>query len=318
MPPPRTTSATSATAAIGAMCSAIRRAVLLDDRSGRGRRRARAAAKIARASYGGASVVLAPPRPTSSRGVARRPPTRTGRPPRRARQREVDLAGRAVAAAVQLAAEDEAGAEAGADREEREVVDPARDALPALTERGEVDVVLERDRQAEASRSSPPNSAPSRPATLVASVSARLGVDDARDADDDAVDQARGQPGRLERARRGGRDRLERPSASDAASSTSCRARISPAGRRSRRAGSARRGRARGRARRREPARSRRRRSSARPGRAPPRARARRRAATAARARRSASRSRPGARSRRARSARRHGSSRARCARSGP
>ena len=48
-----------------------------------------------------------------------------------------------MAAAVQLAAQHEPGAEAGADREEDEVVDAAGDAPPLLAERGEVDVVLD-------------------------------------------------------------------------------------------------------------------------------------------------------------------------------
>src|SRR5262249_49968841 len=64
--------------------------------------------------------------------------------------REVELARRAVVAAVQLAAQDEAGSEAGADREEDEVVDAARDPTPALAERGEVDAVLDRDRRPDA------------------------------------------------------------------------------------------------------------------------------------------------------------------------
>src|SRR5213078_4673636 len=64
-------------------------------------------------------------------------------------QREIDLARGAVAAAVELAAEDDACAHARADREEDEIVDATRNSLPLLTERGEVDVVLQRDRQAE-------------------------------------------------------------------------------------------------------------------------------------------------------------------------
>ena len=58
-------------------------------------------------------------------------------------EREVDLAGSAVMAAVQLAAQDETGAHARADREEGEVVDAAGDAAPLLADGGEVDVVLE-------------------------------------------------------------------------------------------------------------------------------------------------------------------------------
>ena len=51
--------------------------------------------------------------------------------------------------AVQLVAKYETGAEPGADRDEDEVFDAARDTSPAFAERGQVDVVLERDRQAE-------------------------------------------------------------------------------------------------------------------------------------------------------------------------
>ena len=54
-----------------------------------------------------------------------------------------------MSAAVELSAQHEADAEAGADRQEDEVVDAARDALPLLAQRSEVDVVLEGDREAE-------------------------------------------------------------------------------------------------------------------------------------------------------------------------
>src|SRR4029079_1577615 len=66
-------------------------------------------------------------------------------------QREIDLAGRAVRAAMELAAEDEACAHARTYREEDEVGDPSGDALPALAKRGQVDVVLERHREIEGS-----------------------------------------------------------------------------------------------------------------------------------------------------------------------
>ena len=61
----------------------------------------------------------------------------------------VDLAGGAVAAGVQLTAEHESHAQARADREEREVVDAARHALPFLAERSQVDVVHERHLEPE-------------------------------------------------------------------------------------------------------------------------------------------------------------------------
>src|SRR5207244_12985967 len=63
--------------------------------------------------------------------------------------REVELAGGAVVAAVQLSAEDDSATQAGADRQEREVLHAATDAEPLLAERGEVDVVVERDRERE-------------------------------------------------------------------------------------------------------------------------------------------------------------------------
>src|SRR5206468_3723730 len=61
----------------------------------------------------------------------------------------VELAGCAVAPAMQLAAQHESRTEARSDRDEREVVHAARDAAPLLAERGEVDVVLEVDRAVE-------------------------------------------------------------------------------------------------------------------------------------------------------------------------
>src|SRR5439155_15689671 len=63
--------------------------------------------------------------------------------------RVVELACGAVAAAMQLAAKHEPGAEAGPDRDEHEVVDAARDAAPLLAERRQVDVVLELHRALE-------------------------------------------------------------------------------------------------------------------------------------------------------------------------
>src|SRR5581483_9258116 len=64
-------------------------------------------------------------------------------------QRVVDLAGGAVVAAVQRTLDDEPGAEAGADRDEDEVVDAARHASPLLAECGQVDVVVQEDRDPE-------------------------------------------------------------------------------------------------------------------------------------------------------------------------
>ena len=57
---------------------------------------------------------------------------------------------------MELAAQDEPGAQPGADREEDEVLDAARDARPVLAEGGEVDVVLEGDRETRAARRASP------------------------------------------------------------------------------------------------------------------------------------------------------------------
>src|SRR5437867_174842 len=91
---------------------------------------------------------------------------------------------------MQLAFEDEPHAHPGADRQEREVVDAPSDAEPPLAERGEVDVVLQRDGDLETV------------AELVAERASleardvrgqpyrsRVRLDDARNADHRAVDQ---------------------------------------------------------------------------------------------------------------------------------
>ena len=210
--------------------------------------------------------------------------------------------------------EHEPGADAGADREEREVVHAARDAAPLLADGGEVDVVLERHRQARgaaaARRRAPRPRARTPPARLIVPSS----LDDARHADDapSIALAAAVAPRAATRSR-------------SIASSTASRRRRAARrpgargsrrrGRRSRRAGSGRRRRGRARAPPRAPARRTPRRSSARPGAARPRAPGPPRAATAARGRRSAWRCPPAARSPRARSARPRGSPPARCAR---
>ena len=76
----------------------------------------------------------------------------------------------------------------GADREEEEVVDTARDPLPVLAERGEVDVVLERDGEAEAvlEVAAERDALEPRDARRQRDP-APLGIDDAGDADDGAV-----------------------------------------------------------------------------------------------------------------------------------
>src|SRR4029453_16458894 len=58
---------------------------------------------------------------------------------------QIELSGRAVPAAMELAAQDEAGAEPGPDGEEAEVLPATRDPEPVLSERCEIDVVLDTD-----------------------------------------------------------------------------------------------------------------------------------------------------------------------------
>ena len=207
MPPPRTTSSTSATAAIGARWSAIRRAT--SSTTAHARRVAGAGGGEDRARVGARLGVVA--------GRARRPGG-ADRVDRLAEpgEGEVELAGGAVAAAVELAAEHEPCAHAGADGEEDEVGDAARDALPLLAQRGEVDVVLERDREVERRLELvAETSRPSSPATFSVSCSVPSRGDHAGHADDDAVDQRGVECGRARAARRVGgrsrRSRLRRP-----------------------------------------------------------------------------------------------------------
>ena len=197
--------------------------------------------------------------------------------------------------------EHEPGAEARADREEREVVDAARDAEPLLAERGEVDVVLERDGQPEP-RARARRRARAPRARAMSDVRAHgpgVAVDDARDADDDAVDPLGRELGRGDqrvaqrRRSRRARRRRRRRAARRPGARAPPRARSQSAPRRNRAprsrpstSGGLRHGLEEDRA-------------VARAARvaARPRARARRRRATGARARPSASRSRRGARS---------------------
>ena len=127
---------------------------------------------------------------------------------------------------MELAAEHEAGAEAGADREEDEVLDAARDASPLLAERGEVDVVLERHRQLEPLGELVARAPPSRPGTFVER-RRRSRRDDARHADDHPVEKIARQAARLDERRcelrdastplRLGGRRARRPGAHDVA-----------------------------------------------------------------------------------------------------
>ena len=112
-------------------------------------------------------------------------------------ERVVELAGGPVPAAVQLSAQHEPGAHAGADREEQEVVDAARDAAPLLAERRQVDVVLEPNRQRRgvgAARSANVASLEPGHVRRRARRDASSGVDDTRHADDRAVDPSSARP----------------------------------------------------------------------------------------------------------------------------
>ena len=104
----------------------------------------RAAVKISRGSYGGVSIDSTPSRLRELLGERADRGGRGVEPVSQPDQREVELAGGTVAARVQLAAQHEAASEPRADGEKHEVVDAARDALPLLPERREVDVVDER------------------------------------------------------------------------------------------------------------------------------------------------------------------------------
>ena len=116
-----------------------------------------------------------------------------------------------MTAAVQLAAEDEPGAEPGADREEDEVLHSPRDPLPALADRGQVDVVLDRHRQAEpiADVVAP---VPPFEAGDVRRQPELTGVriDDAGDADNRTVDQLGREPAGLGERVSEDADRLDR------------------------------------------------------------------------------------------------------------
>ncbi len=99
--------------------------------------------------------------------------------------------------AVQFAAEHEPHPHAGADREEREVVDTACDSGPALTDCGEIDVVLERDAAAEQlSEFSAEGAALETGDVRRGQVQCRhLRVDDTGHAENDAVDSVARQRG---------------------------------------------------------------------------------------------------------------------------
>ena len=117
---------------------------------------------------------------------------------RRADRQVGDLAGRSVRAAVELAAEDHAHADAGAEHQVGERLDVAAAPVGELAERGEVRVVVEVDarpeRLAESVRQA--GTAPAGQVRRVAQAPV-AGVEDARAADDDVHDAAPAQAGGL-------------------------------------------------------------------------------------------------------------------------
>ena len=310
-PPPSTISAGSATAAIGVMCEAMRRATSSTTlrpsayRASR-RRRSRACRREGRATSTPASPCQAvwqvrPPHPRKGR---RLPPCRRARSrPRRRRRCDPGAALR----------RGPPGPEPGADGEEDEVLDTARNPAPLLAERGEVmsfstvartpsrrsspERACPRARgcsRASATRSPPAPTTPGTPTTAPSIALPPRPQFDQRPVSSAAISSAR--------------------AASAPASSTSWRARISPevADRAAQKPGAE----VQAEHRAASPTGSKRwRRSWAAGGRARPRARGRPRAATAAPATRSASRSRRCARPRAREIGARRGSPRAPCAR---
>jgi hypothetical protein len=116
------------------------------------------------------------------------------------RAHEVDLACGAVAPAVQVAAQHQAAAQAGADRQEGELVDAAAGAVAVLA-RGEVHVVLDAHVKPQPllQRRGEPHAVQARDALGQRDRARRVG-DDAGHADDDRVDPRGGQAGRGQHA----------------------------------------------------------------------------------------------------------------------
>jgi hypothetical protein len=177
-PPPRTTSSTSATPTGARWSGSVARS--LDDRAG--------AFVAVRASPNGAGV--APVSPNLERAWRFR--ARWVETLVHADECEVDLAGGAVSATEELAAEDEACAHAGSDREKDEVAYPSRDPVPLLAEGGEVDVVLEGDRKIKGTLELVRERASLEPLDVLGeSEQSALALDNSGDADDDAVHAVR-------------------------------------------------------------------------------------------------------------------------------
>ena len=118
-------------------------------------------------------------------------------------QREIDLTGSPVTAAMELTSQHEPRSHPGPDREEDEVVNSARNPAPPLADRGEVDVVLKGHREAEAlaelGAERPPLEA--RNVRCQPELAAARHVDDARHADDDTVDELGVEAGRVDKRR---------------------------------------------------------------------------------------------------------------------
>ena len=148
MPPPRITSSGSTTAATAAMARAILPASILTTLSAV-RSPLRASANTFFAVRGDRmpsrrAVSTTPAAlPAASSGPRRRlDGSRTSVP---ASGQVPDLAGAAAAAPIQLAVQHQAHADSGPEVQVDEVGDPLAQAVPLLTERGQVHVVLERD-----------------------------------------------------------------------------------------------------------------------------------------------------------------------------
>jgi hypothetical protein len=98
---------------------------------------------------------------------------------------------------VELASEHQSGSHAGTDREEGEVVDSSGHSPPLLSERSEVDVVLDHHVETQAGAQLGAEPASAEPWNVVGQLerSARA-LDDRRNSDNDAVDQVGGEAGR--------------------------------------------------------------------------------------------------------------------------
>ena len=148
--PPRTTSRGLAIAAMAAIPRARSRAVSSSTRS------AAASPSAARAKTSGTADILRGERRIAGADAGRGDQPLEGAGPERLRlegvgaeRQEAELARRVVRAPNQLAADDQPAADAGAERDEGEVVEPLARPLPGLALNGEVHVVLEQHVAAE-------------------------------------------------------------------------------------------------------------------------------------------------------------------------